>query len=761
MKRLLAMLLCGVILSSSVPMYSDAADTTTTAEAVAPEIIKKEDPSSSTIEPTTSGLEAAILAVKEKITIPKEYSVFNYYFNEGSYYSDSYWSLNWSTSNYSSNIQVNCDKDNHITYFYQYDYSEKAAGVAKFLKSELKDKADAFIQQIAPDTLNKLEYIDATYESVYSGNYVYNYQRRNNGVVLPENKVSVAVNSVSGKVAYASVNWLYNEKMPSSKATITKEQAANIIKENMQMKLVYRSDYYGIYDAKGNRATKAFLVYEPTLSYISIDAKTGKVYLTKSEWVTTNTSNQAKEESASTAADMDKGTGSLTLTEEEIAKIQELKNLISKDKAIDIITGNSSLYLENTLKSYSASLTKTEDANGKASYVWNVTLRDPREVDYSKDTDLYRAYASATVDASTGKILSFYSSMKGYYDDITKTYETVKINYNKEKSRDILEKFLQKQIKNRFDNSILVNETDGYVAFYKNEEPIYGGYNYQYNRVNEKIEYAYNNIYGSVDGVTGKIYSFGTYWDDSIVFESTKGAMTADQAMDYYLGNDGFGLKYEINVVNKYDSKYEILDSYYDYNEAYSVDYEIRLVYHPDVNPGFISPFTGEQLNYNGEVYKKGATYSYSDIENTEANRNILLLADMNIGFDGGKFFPDQSITVSEINVLLQNVGYGYGYTTQEDNKAKNLVTREEIAGLFINKLGLEKMSKLAGIYTTGYADEKDIDANYLGAVALCKGFGIMKADANNNFKAKSNVTRYDAVGLILNFIAAQRNSIY
>jgi hypothetical protein len=757
MKKLLVMMLCGAMAFTSVPMYSHAA--TATLDAADPVIIKAEDPSSSKIEPTTSGLEDAILAVKAKITIPEAYSEFNYYFYDANTYSDAYWTLNWSNPTTNAYIQVNCDEDNHITYFYSYDYNKATTGVAKYLKSELQATADEFIAKIAPETTNQLRFVKATYEGVYSGNYVYQYERRNNGVSMPDNSVSVAVNSITGEVTYASVNWLYDTSVPSSKVKITKEQATALIKENMKMKLVYRSDYYGIYDIKGTRSSKAFLVYEPTISYISIDAKTGEVYLTRSEWVDTANSGKGNEESA--ASDAATGSTTKTLTDEEIAKIEELKNLISKDKAIDIITGNSSLYLEDTLKSYSASLTKTEDTNGKTSYIWNVSLSDPREIDYSKDKDTYRAYAYASVDASTGNILSFYSSMKGYYDESTQTYKTVKVKYNKEESRAILEKFLKKQTGDRFNNSVLSSEEDGYVAYYKNDQPVYGGYNYQYNRVNEKIEYPYNYISGSFDGVTGKIYSFGTCWDDSVVFESPKGAMTADQAMDYYLGNAGYGLKYEINVINKYDSSYEKLDSYYDYNDAYSVEYEVRLVYRPDVTPAYISPFTGKQLQYNGEVYTEKAPYTYSDVEKTDANRNILLLADMNIGFEGDKFLPDQLISVGEINTLLQDVGYGYGYDASEDDKADNLVTKEELAQLFINKLGLEKMSQLAGIYTTGYADAKDIKSDYLGAVALAKGFGIMTGDADNNFKAKSNVTRFAAVDYIMSLITAQQKGIY
>lgn len=756
MKRLLTMLLCGLTLASSVYTYGLAKEVAASdTEAIASEMTENDS--------TTTSMEKAILAVKGKIAIPEAYSQFNYYFYDSSSYYDAYWSFIWRNPSDNSYIQVNCDADYHITYYYKYDRSREKSVIAKYLKEELKKTAENFIYQVAPELRNNIAFINADYQGLYSGNYIYNYQRMKNGVEFPDNTVSVGVSSVTGEVTLISINWLYDVAAPSSKATVSKEEAQKLIKENMQMKLVYESNYFGIYDKNGNRQTKAFLVYKPTLSYISVDAKTGKVYFNRSEWRTVNNeygNGASKNDAADMSTELDGN--AVTLTEEEIAKIEEMKKLITKDKAIDIVTSNPSLYLEDTLKSYTASLNKVDKGNGKTGYVWNIYLRDPREIDYnSKDNDYYRAYANATVDAQTGKILSFYSSMKGYYDTVSGKWKTVTIKYTKEEGRNILEKFLKEQIKSRFNSSVLASTNDDYVAYYDSKNaPVYGGYSYLYNRTNEGVEYPYNYINGCVDGVTGKIYSYSSYWDESVVFESTKGAMTAEEAMDCYLAKEGFGLKYEINEINTYDASYEKLDSYYDYSDAYSVQYEIRLVYRPDVSPEFISPFTGEQLNYNGEVYKITPPYTYSDIDDTPENRNILLLADMNIGFEGDKFLPDQAITVKEINELLADIGYGY-YGSEETVGSNNPITREELAMTIIRSIGLEKLASLSGIYKTGYVDESSINSVYYGAVALAKGLGIMSGDSNNYFKPKDNVTRYEAVNMIINLLEVAKDGIY
>ena len=232
-----------------------------------------------------------------------------------------------------------------------------------------------------------------------------------------------------------------------------------------------------------------------------------------------------------------------------------------------------------------------------------------------------------------------------------------------------------------------------------------------------------------------------------------KERFTADQAMDYYLNNDDFGLKYEIYSKNSTSSKLS--------SDSYSVQYAVRLVYRPDMAPAYISPFTGKQLNYNGEVYSDLQAYTYSDVTDATKYRNILLLADMNIGFDGGKFNPDQSITVAEINELFSGMGYGNDTLIENSSSNSQLITKEELANLFIVKLGLEKMANLSGIYKTGYLDDNNISSKYYGAVALAKGYGIMNAESSGYFNPQANITRVQAVDFLMNFINVQKKGIF
>lgn len=764
-KKFISLILCVVLFTGFLPSTIFAAETLTT-KAVMPVLTKDTvfqvtATESKKSEPSNSLLEAAIKAAKAKIKIPSEYSEFNFYYYGSNTGTNIYWNLNWTNPKNYSYIEINLDQDNNIIYYYKYDSSRSGKNIPAYLKNELEYKAKDFIRLIAPEISSKIEFVSSDYSGIYSNTYTYRFQRKENGIFFPDNSVTVSVDAATGEIKSASINWLYQAKIPSSVTKLTKEEAAKIIGENLNMKLSYKSNYYRIFEnGKDETVKKAFLVYEPDLSYISVDAVTKEVYLTRNEWVVLDSEYAGKATDTKEKLDQGAAEENVTLTEDEIAKIRELESLISKEKAIETVTKNPYLYIDKNLLTYTATLSKSYANNGKkASYVWNIELKDERPIDYNKDQDYYRAYAYATVDAKTGKILSFNASVKDNYDPKTGTWRKVNVKYDREYGKNIFEKFLTSQIKDRFSKTKLVDQRYDYIAYYKdNNEPVYGGYYYTYNRFNEDVEFPYNGIYGAVDGVTGKIYSYYSTWDDDIIFESPKNAMSPKEAFEHFINKDGFNLIYEINVINRYNPNNKS-KGYIENSESYLVDYEVRLVYRPDIYPVYISPFTGEQLNYNGEVYKETKPYAYADIDDTKENRKILLLSDMNIGFEGEYFNPEKEVTVEEVNMLMEKLGY-YNY---KDNTAKStkLITREELAYIFIKRLGLEKVAKLSDIYTTGYYDESLINREYLGAVALAKGLEIFPKNTDNLFKPKENISRREIVSLIFNFINSANSIDY
>jgi len=701
-------------------------------------------------EPTQADLERIITAVKSKIKIPTQLSQFDYNFSAESSYSSAIWNLNWSNADNTKQINVQSDQNGNILYYYS-NNSNGGNYVPKYLKLELKAEAKQFIKKIAPDIFGSIEYVRAESQGTNSGQYLYQFQRVENGIPMPDNMITVGVNFETGNVVSYSASWLYDVKIPSAEVKVTEKEATEKIGKKVTMKLAYQNAYTT--DKDGNTTVKAFLVYSPDQTYIAVDAKTGEVYTTQNEWIEKTSNSTAV--NAETASKDTAG-----FTQEEILKVEELAGLISREEAIKSVTDNKSLLLDKNLKSISAKLYKQDDTfsvGEKTKYVWNINLSDPREI-VNDSGDTYRAYASATVDAQTGKLISYNSSVKDYYNMSKAEWETVKVKFSSEQGQKVLEDFLKLQIPDLLKNSVLTDNKESYVIAYKDEKEVYGGYYYQYERVNEGINYSYNNIYGAVDGVTGKIYSYSYNWSENVKFESPKGIITAKQAFDSYISKDGFDLAYEINNIHTIDSTYATKEAYYDSSDAYSVNNEIRLVYRTDISPAYISPFTGKQLNYDGEEYSADEnTYSYADIEGNDSARNIKLLADIGIGFSGEKFLPEQAITTKELGEFLSLANYYYDTTKYKLKNDSSTVTRLVASKFIVQIMGYESIAKLKGIYNTAFKDQKQISDAYLGYVALAQGLNLITSDSNNKFNPNLKLTRAEAADVLIAMLSVEK----
>jgi hypothetical protein len=681
---------------------------------------------------SSAELEKIITAVKSKITVPSELSNFSYNYYSGS--GNSYvWNLSWSNKDGSKTIYVNSDSKGHI---FNYSYNTDKAYKPVYLQEELKSKADAFIKSIASDITGKLQYTETSSASTYNGTYTYQYQRVENGIPMPDNTVSVGVNYQTGEVTNYSANWLYDVSIPGSAVKITKEDAAAKIGKNIKMTLSYQSAY--VKNADGKSSTiKAFLVYSPDNSYIAVDAVSGKVYTTQNQWVTTS-SDQAT--AAETKA-KDAGTG---FTPEEVKEIESIKGLITKTDAIKAIKNNTKLLFDKNMTSVSANLYKRNSDSRDASYVWNINFSDPREVkDGSNDT--YRADAYAVVDAKTGKIISYYSSTKNYYNTTKEEWESAKVKYTQKQGKTTLESFIKEQVPDYFKNTEYTGSFDDYVIAYKDTKPVYGGYSYNYQRVNEGIAYAANNINGAVDGVTGKVYSFGYNWDKNITFEAPKNIISADKAFTNYIANEGYRLIYEVYYENS-------ISSGKDTDAVYNQTPSVRLVYRTDISPEYFSPFTGKQLDYEGKEYvKPTGLYTYTDIEGNSSARNIKLLANMGIGFDGGLYKPTQTITADELLSFIEKANFYFN--SSKYKLTGSTVSRLNAAKFAVQVLGLEKAASISGIYSINTSDQASISQSDIGYAAIAYGLKILLPGSDNKLRPSDSLTRQDAADLLVGML--------
>lgn len=726
MKKNLSIILCTAIVFTSFPMNTQASGVT---DAVVSDAAVIKEQTGKVSGPASEALKKITSIVKGKLTIPKALTNFDYQYNTRDNYSTPAWELIWSNSKGTEKISVMCDEEGNIIHYYHSKDSDSSQNKPRYLKSELQKKAEEFIRKTAPSVSKKIKLTDSNQVDTYSGQYSYNYIRMEGSIPMPDNGVSISLNYETGEVTSCSVNWLYDVTIPTSTPVVSKKEAAEKINDKIKMELSYKSNYTT--DKSGKTTVKAFLVYEPDKEYIAVDAKNGKVYLTQNEYTYGQNSavtGEAKKEAAS-----DKAAGD-SLTDKEIESINKLNNLISRESAIDKVKKEDSLLIDANATKITADLTQYYSLDGGKSFVWNVDFSDSRE---SKD-ETYRAYASASVDAVTGQILSFYGSVPDYYDIGKDKWDEVKINYTKEQGQTVLENFLKKQIPFYYNKSKLSDTDHDYIIAYKEQNPVYGGYRYNYDRFNEGVAFSSNGISGSVDGVTGKIYRYHFNWDENVKFESAKDVMTKEEAFTHYIEKEGYNLIYEINAIHSLDKK----------SAETPPTYQVRLVYRTDIYPAAISPFTGKQLDYNGEEYVKETGFSYTDIDSYKGKNAILILADMGVGFKGNKFLPDKKITAKEFTSLLSELGYDTeGLKLKAADKT---ITRTNGVKALIKLAKLDKAAQIKGIYKTDFKDQNQIPKDDLGYIALGKGLGIV---TGSTFRPKDSLTRGEAAQIIVNFL--------
>ncbi len=785
-------------------------------------------------EPTTEELEAIIKLVKPKIYVPEECKEFTWRFNAKTAYRDASWNLTWQTpdGNTYGRVVASCDEDGNIT-SYTYNSDNRVYGqLPKYLKSELKATADEFIKKALPEAYENVKYESASASGIYSGQYTYKYVRYIDGNIFPDNSITVGVDYITGNVVQMNATYDYSLETVKYDSIITPEKAREILGTRQKMNLKYLTKIVTDETTK-ERTVKAYLVYVPEVSYLAVDAGTGEIYDTKSSWQVVG----GAAGGASNSVMMDKAEAESTrkengyeLTEEEKAGVKELEGLISKEEAIKAVTGNKYLYIDSSLtavdgtlcKNYAVENTATYQ-NDNGSYIWSVSFSNP-----VFDNKYYNnAYANATVNAENGEIISFNCNLNNYVYYADNKLDIPDIKFDIDEARAIGESFLKETIPEKFasseksgDHAVNMISYAGHNDVMK--DTIYGAHSFNYRRVNEGIPFDRNSISVGVDCVTGKIFSFSCNWWTNVEFESPKGAITPEKALDCLVSFDGYGLVYERNitylytpvtesskkdvcaafvaslmrtlqnggditpVIKKYakdidkDKLVEILDGgdekavyafaaeyfgvksdevvesasqYVDSSLFYDKAVDARLVYTCySMASKYVSPFSGKQLDYNGEEYKPPITeYTYNDLSGHWIENNALLLADVGIGFEGGSFNSDKIISEKEFAMLSQAIGI-YCNLGEGDNE----VDRIGAIRLILNSLGYEKVATLKGIYKTEFADNDTIKDEDIGYTAIGFALGIIKGDGGNA-NIYSKLTRAQAVSLLVNALSVAR----
>ncbi|MFZ5986663.1 MAG: S-layer homology domain-containing protein [Bacillota bacterium] len=124
------------------------------------------------------------------------------------------------------------------------NYPQKGDVDASYDKAAAKKAAEKFLREIQPDKFKETEYDEVLVDGlIYRENeapkyYSFRYIRKVNGVLFPNNGLTVAFDAVAGKITSYSLDW-YNVEFPSVDKVIALEDIYDVFFNDVGLKLQY------------------------------------------------------------------------------------------------------------------------------------------------------------------------------------------------------------------------------------------------------------------------------------------------------------------------------------------------------------------------------------------------------------------------------------------------------------------------------------------------------------------------------------------
>ncbi len=700
-------------------------------------------------------LEQAIRTVKSRINIPEGYSDFRseYFENE----TGAAWYLTWSEkqtqNSYRSNAAINVRIDTKMRIIGYYNsssggYYSSRARIPAFPALSIKDAAalaKEFIQKVAPELIGELNIAAANISNsnLTDGNYWISIPRITNGIPYEANNVYLQiVSSDGGMVQSFDTNWDYSGNFEDKNGVIAMEKAEQSYEKAFPLKLQYRVD---------NNQAKP--VYVPSAKpYQYIDAKTGeKITITSDNYYPYAYGLGSGAIAEGSAKDQAVNN---VLTEQELANVEEVKNLMSIDEAKELLY---SMKLAGIDKSFSdsVSVNYSQSSEGYRLYIYAGKK--------TKQDDLYPSQnVSAVFDAVTKELLSL-----SVYANQTEYNEPKPAD--EKKNMEVAEQFVKHYV-NEYNKEIgkpVVND-NGFM--YSMRDVSYTSVAFP-QRAND-VDFGYYGV-----NVTVNKAGYIQYFEKNLFKGEVlpvKDIISNVKAEDEFYKSHGIELAYVLD-----SSKTEAATSAKIMPVTSQTGFK-KLVYR--AKPGIIGidAVNGKVIYdpYYGDSYSLTVTPKYNDIADSVFKKEIETLASYGILPPSDSFRPTDVITQSELFAILYNINgdnkymfnssmkmddymyYAYNellvnklLNSREIAKDKEMTREEVIKYLLIygNAVGLA--ADYPSLFQVSYADKVNIDKANVGYMALAEALNIMPADDSGNIYPKQKVSRGEAVYMIYNFL--------
>lgn len=667
--------------------------------------------------------------VKKKIDLPKGKKEFSFdtYGENGER-----WRFKWEGTDDSWSMDVTCDSEGRITgmNFNEYGKDEEDRPKFKYIGKKLEKLMEEKLEQLIPSTKGNIKITNYWYNSV-SGEVRFEICRTANGIPVPDNGIYVSMDTATGVMTEMYGNWDYDISFPKNENVISKDEAKKIGKQALNMELNYYLKYEMINVQKksandNGRKAKGILGYEPDKKYIAINAFSGKVYESREAADDDSSKDEGAFGEINSAEDSITGSGSANkgdLTQEEIDEIEKLEGVMEAEEAAALVMEKKGLYHPANMKYKSGELYRKK-VNGEDLFYWTVRFSIDKD-----NENMGSAYAK--VEAKTGEIIT--------YDVYERNRQSASsANLSKETLRETAISYMKENYP-LFADKVKCSDEEYEDYYYINQSKMIRGYSFNFVRQVNDVPCRQNYINISVTADKGEIYEISRYWEEeNVEFEGKGGIISVDKAKDFYFDSGEFELVYEINKKK-------------DGTKAARLVYSTQNIY-----PDIIKASNGKRMNQWGEIYKKeenNKEYKYTDIGKSEYKDAIEFLAELNIGFDSDRFYPDRAITREEmIELTDQCTLWRINWGGLDDGTSKE-ISRIEITRLILDSLGYGDALKYSDIYTADFDDWNSIKKADKGYAALAGAKGLFwngKKHLSGKFNAGKSLTRGEAASLIM-----------
>jgi len=641
-------------------------------------------------------LEKIVKAVKSVITIPAEYTEFEYEIWD--YDEDKntrIWDLYWSNSEFSY-INVEVDDNGIISRYYNMDHFMDELGTPNVSEMQAKEAAKAFITKVIPPGLSDIRFSGS--DTSYSDYIFLDYNIYVNDIPIDFLETFIVVDGFSGEViSYYFEGSYSNHTFPKATGMIGDGAAKAAFIEKLAPKLSCISN-----NNWRTEERNVIPVFEDVSNAKYIDAFTGNVAEMYSDYYDNYYYNYYYDYY------LDNFIQGKKLTQQEQVKALNEGGLISQTDAVKRIKQQAPT-IDSNVVVYSADLYYNAE---QKIYSWEINFND----------DSY-----GIINAKTGELISF--DVYGYFAN--KTTEI-----SKEKAMGSAENYLKSISSDKWKQ----------VVFSEKWSSTWGDYyEFCYSRIVNGVEYDNNYMLVYVGKWDGKIYGYESNWYADVELPSIEGAMSALKAYEIIAAYRGFGLKYVLAEDGKVALGYGFLGSESEYIDPFTGEFVIDDRYnygyrtYSDISGKWYEAIVTELLEAG--YYIESDTFSGKD-QITQTGFLQFLHTPRLDWYDSRYEFYE---------MLMES-----GIVKEDDQAPNQLLTRQDAAKFVVRYLGESSLAERGELFKNPYNDV--IPAEYLGYASIVKALNIMQGDTKGNFSGSRILTNVEAAVIIYNILNYERS---